>query len=107
VQSYNSSSGERDQFQKSNSIDTSTPGGQRFAAAYLVIKKNCVGCHQIMNIANESDWVDLGYVTRNSPTTSVLYCRINGSNCGAGDMPQNNSLSNSDLQIINNWITGM
>lgn len=103
IQTKNSSSSDQGVYENT-SIDTSTPAGQRLSSAYNVIKNNCLGCHSSMNMTTDSQWIQSGYISSGQPTSSILYCRIQGSTCGAQDMPKDGTISNDDLNKIKVWI---
>jgi hypothetical protein len=106
IQTSNSSSTDESVYKKFE-IDTSTPAGQRLSAAFSVIKTNCISCHSDMNLKTDAEWISSGYLTQGSATSSMLYCRIKGSNCGAEDMPKDSSLSQSDITTIKTWIDNL
>lgn len=106
MQTQNSSSNDEAIYKKT-SIDVSTPAGQRLSQAYKVIKNNCVSCHSTMNLTTDSEWINSGYISQGNPTSSILYCRIKGSTCGAEDMPKDSSLSDTDLNAIKVWIENL
>mgnify|MGYP000860953027 CR=1 FL=1 len=106
MQVQNTSSNDREYYTNTE-IDASTPAGQRLSAAYTVIKNNCVNCHSNMNLTTDTDWINSGYVSPGNATSSIIYCRIKGSNCGAEDMPKNSSMSQTDANTIKTWINNL
>lgn len=109
MQTKNSSSSDSAVYTKTPVIvlDPAKPEVSRLATAFAVIKTNCIGCHSGMNLTTDAAWLDSGYIAKGSPTTSVLYCRIQGSGCGAQDMPKDSTISADDLNKIKVWIEGI
>jgi hypothetical protein len=115
-QTYNSSSGDKSIYGASN-IDVSSPAGQRFAAAYAVIKQYCFECHSgYAAYTTEAQWKaargvrDEQLIVAGQLSASYLYARIRGSGVAAQDsetMPPNSDVSPADLAIIQDWITQM
>jgi hypothetical protein len=112
LQVYNSSSGDRARY-GTPSVDSTTPSGQNFSAAYTVLSQRCFQCHSYMsNYTTQQNWIDSGKVVPRSLATSVLYYRINGSGLGKPptepeNMPQNGILTASELAAIKTWIEQM
>ena len=108
-QNFNSNSGDF-ALSSDNGIDSSTPAGSRLSAAYDVLKSNCMSCHTgyhnaWANYKTDSEWITKGLAVRGDTTSSQVYDRLK--NVG-GDMPLNSpQISDSNRQIIENWILGL
>ncbi len=108
-QDFNSSSGDF-ALSADNGIDTSTAAGQRLSAAYNVIKNNCISCHSgyhnsWASYKTDAAWISKGLAVRGDTTSSQVYDRLK--NVG-GDMPlAAPQISDSDRQILEDWILGL
>lgn len=108
-QDYNSNSGD-DVYQESGPIGDGSPGGEAFAAAFGVIKAQCLSCHTNYHadwakLTSEADWKSSGNVTpQNSASSSIITILINN----GGNMPKDGkALSAQDYAKLTSWIDGM
>ena len=104
-QNYNSNSNDQGQY-STVEIDTSTAAGARFAAAYKVIQTDCMACHNWTSYNTSDKWIQSGYITQGDYSASPLIMRLKNN---GGDMPKspNGALPNSDLVVLNNWISNL
>lgn len=104
-QDYNSNYNDKGQY-TTIVLDTSTPEGARFAAAYQVLQTQCMACHAWSSYNTSAKWIDSGYVVQGnysgSPVISIL------KNYG-GTMPKDPypTLSASDIASLQAWITNL
>lgn len=104
VQTNNSVSGDN-KIYSTKKIDSSTPEGMRLSNFMNVINNHCISCHSAtMALYSNDEWKDSGYLTPGSPTSSIIYCRIKGSGCGAEDMPESGAISVEELNSIRTFI---
>ena len=104
-QDYNSNFNDQGQF-STFEIDTSTPAGARFNAAYKIIQTKCMACHNWSSYNTSDKWIQSGYVIpanyRGSAIISIL------KNYG-GTMPKNPyaALPTTELDTLEAWITNL
>lgn len=103
-QDFNSNSNDEGQY-STVTIDSSTPEGARFSAAYKVIQTQCMGCHDWASYDTKEKWTEAYVVAGNyagSPLISIL------KNYG-GSMPKDPypALSPADLVVLENWISNL
>lgn len=88
-------------------IDTSSPEGQRFAAAYGVLQTNCFSCHGgWASYTTSNQWINASKVDPGYYATSLLAIRLKNN---GGNMPPNpqGALSVADDTILKNWINNL
>jgi hypothetical protein len=82
-----------------------------FQAVRLILSQECAGCHSYHE-KSEAQLIANGDVEPGDANHSKLYNRLQGST-GAGDpsggrdMPQNDSISLTDVETIETWINGI
>lgn len=95
------------QTQNSNSLDKDTFGnaGGLFGAAQTIMGTNCTPCHDY-GTRSEVQLIASGLIVAGDPENSKLYYRLNGSGGSKGpkNMPQNGSLSDTQIEAIRDWI---
>jgi mono/diheme cytochrome c family protein len=100
--SYNSSSTDRSLYGTTNS------GGAQFKAAFVVLAKNCIGCHTHSHWAsfNEGDFIASGDIISNDPVRSPIYFRLTDNDSGiAGNMPLGGpAMTAEEISAIKNWV---
>ncbi len=109
-QDYNSNSGD-DVYQESGpGPGGGSPEEQAFAAAFAVIKAQCIGCHSNYHaswnkMTTEADWKSSSYVVPgNSTGSNIISILINN----GGNMPKDGkALSAEDYAKLTSWIDGM
>ena len=104
-QNFNSNSNDQGQY-ATVKIDTSSPAGERFAAAYKVIQVNCMACHSWNSYDTSDKWIQSGYVIQADYSHSLLMTRLKNN---GGDMPKspNGALKTSEITILQDWITNL
>jgi hypothetical protein len=115
LQVYNSSTSDEARF-GGGTVGDGTPAGDRFAAAYTIIKDECFGCHPatLAKYNTQQAWIDNGYVVAGDPLGSTVYQSIRGSDAtscndsrGCQNMPQDDALSADAILTIKDWIQQM
>lgn len=114
VQTYNSNSND-DQLFKEQVIDTSTPDGQRFAAAYEILEAKCMNCHtgnkrhaHWASYTAENDWyaTESGQVLvepNDAKSSAIIYrLKIWGDVGGMPEGPE--QLTESEYNTLKDWI---
>ena len=106
-QAYNSSTTDPDRY-GGGVVDDGTPGGQRFSAAYNLLRERCFACHLhgFNSLTTQQQFIDTGYIVPNNPAGSDLYKSLKGTGLpdGRQDMPQDSTLSATELATIRDWI---
>lgn len=107
-QDYNSSTFDQAIY-GDQSIDTSTPEGQRFAKAFQIIENKCISCHTSTRhttyaaLTTSQKWIDSGNISKGDYNNSLI--KVVLKNYPGGDMPQGSSeLSQSELDTLRDWI---
>lgn len=109
-QTYNSNSGDDKTTSGTSGIDTSSPAGQRLAAAYTVINNRCINCHtgyhnSWANLKSDAAWLASGTVVAGNTGGSSLISRLK--NVG-GDMPKlNPQIPEAEYQTLIDWVNGL
>ncbi|HEX4923059.1 MAG TPA: hypothetical protein VFV50_03200 [Bdellovibrionales bacterium] len=107
LQTYNSSTSDPTRYGTGGGGDSS-PGGQRFSAAYTIVRNECLGCHNhgFENFTTEQQFIDAGYAVAGQITQSLLYLSLRGNGIDGSrqDMPQGGALSATELTTIREWI---
>lgn len=108
-QDYNSNSFDETRFGSGN-IDTSSPAGQRLAAAFNIIQTNCISCHSNYHsfygtYTTDELWLNSGLVVAGDFEGSFLIQNLK--NYG-GSMPQGGSqLSSEQIEVLREWIEAL
>ena len=109
-QDYNSNYNDHGQY-SSVSIDTSTPEGARFGAAYKVLQTKCMSCHSYTHPFDESfntseKWIHSGYVVQGNYLASLIISTLKNYE---GTMPEdpNTPLSKEELATLEAWISNL
>ena len=113
-QSYNSNTQDKNLF-NNNVIDTSTPAGQRFSAAYTILVNKCANCHTSQqrhahwaSFTEENDWFTSEegqvLVESNSSLTSAIIYRLKtwGEIGGMPEGPE--TISEDEYNTLRDWI---
>lgn len=111
-QTYNSSTTDPDRYGGGVASD-GTPGSERFVAAYNLLRDRCFACHshtfnafkaqdEFLNGSSEGR----SLVVAGNPSNSAIYMSLKGTGLTQGrqDMPQDSTLSGSELATIRDWI---
>lgn len=83
-------------------LDNSDP---RFAGAYQVLSMKCTWCHSHSAWASYTSnelWISSRKVLKNDASNSPIILQIQ-----SGAMPQSGTMSNSETQILIDWINQM
>jgi hypothetical protein len=108
-QDFNSNTFDADRFREAD-IDTSSPEGQRLAAAVSIINNRCTACHEgyhsyYNTLTTDRLWIDSGLVEPGDFSGSFLVTRL--INFGS-NMPKNGSaLTIGEVQTLRDWIEQM
>lgn len=107
-QDYNSNA--FDKLKYSGSLSVGSPEEERLVAAYSVIEKNCISCHNgyhnnYSSYKSSDNWVETGLVVPGDFENSFLVKKLK--NYG-GTMPQGGaSLGSSEIEAIQSWIENL
>jgi mono/diheme cytochrome c family protein len=79
-----------------------------FEAARLVFSQSCTGCHSF-HAQSEAQLIASGEVLPGDAENSPVYYRMQGSTGlnGSKNMPQNGSISTTDVETVATWINGI
>lgn len=106
------------QFKAENGSSLGPASDPMFAAAKIIIDRNCVSCHQTGGTAtrfdfrNVNQFISSGLIEPGNPSGSKLIYRMKNFESGGGsnlnNMPSNSTrVSDSDYQILYNWIASI